>query len=101
MNRAAAPDPVRVQATAVLVIRRQTMAGRGPQTYKKRQKEQQRKERQQEKAAKRLQRKQEKITGGGPSYDDEPDPDLFSPDLDRFTEDGAEGVADTEQPAAV
>ena len=35
------------------------MAGRGPQTFKKRQKEQQRRERQQEKFAKRLQRKQE------------------------------------------
>jgi hypothetical protein len=34
------------------------MAGRGPQTFKKRQKEQQRKERQQEKMAKRLQRKE-------------------------------------------
>ncbi len=34
------------------------MAGRGPQTFKKRQKEQQRKERQQEKIAKRLQRKE-------------------------------------------
>ena len=35
------------------------MAGRGPQSFKKRQKEQQRKEKQQEKAAKRLQRKSE------------------------------------------
>lgn len=34
------------------------MAGRGPQTFKKRQKEQQRKERQQEKMAKRLERKE-------------------------------------------
>jgi hypothetical protein len=34
------------------------MSGRGPQTFKKRQKEQQRKERQQEKIAKRLQRKE-------------------------------------------
>ena len=41
------------------------MAGRGPQTFKKRQKEQQRKERQAEKMAKRLQRKQDKLTGGG------------------------------------
>jgi hypothetical protein len=39
------------------------MAGRGPQTFKKRQKEQQRKEKQQEKMAKRLQRKQEKQDG--------------------------------------
>jgi hypothetical protein len=35
------------------------MAGRGPQTFKKRQKEQQRKEKQQEKLARRTQRKQE------------------------------------------
>jgi hypothetical protein len=35
------------------------MSGRGPQTFKKRQKEQQRKEWQQEKVAKRLQRKLE------------------------------------------
>ncbi len=34
------------------------MAGRGPQTFQKRQKEQQRKEKQQEKIAKRLARKQ-------------------------------------------
>jgi hypothetical protein len=33
------------------------MAGRGPQSFKKRQKEQQRKEKQQEKIAKRLERK--------------------------------------------
>lgn len=35
------------------------MAGRGPQTFKKRQKEQQRKERQAEKMARRLNRKNE------------------------------------------
>ena len=35
------------------------MAGRGPQTFKKRQKEQQRKDRQQEKMEKRLQRRRE------------------------------------------
>lgn len=39
--------------------REQGMPGRGPQTFKKRQKEQQRKERQQEKMAKRLARKDE------------------------------------------
>jgi hypothetical protein len=33
------------------------MAGRGPQSFKKRQKEQQRREKQQEKIAKRLERK--------------------------------------------
>ncbi|MBC8165536.1 MAG: hypothetical protein H7Y20_06665 [Bryobacteraceae bacterium] len=35
------------------------MAGRGPQTFKKRQKEQQRKEKQAEKSARRLERKNE------------------------------------------
>lgn len=38
------------------------MPGRGPQTFKKRQKEQQRKEKQQEKLAKRLQRKDQPLT---------------------------------------
>jgi hypothetical protein len=44
------------------------MAGRGPQSFKKRQKEQQRKERQQEKLAKKLQRKLDPR----PSEQDEP-----------------------------
>jgi hypothetical protein len=39
------------------------MAGRGPQTFKKRQKEQQRKEKQQEKMAKRLQRAANRAAG--------------------------------------
>lgn len=39
------------------------MPGRGPQTFKKRQKEQQRKEKQQEKMAKRLARKHENGSG--------------------------------------
>jgi hypothetical protein len=42
------------------------MAGRGPQSFKKRQKEQQRKEWQEEKRAKRLQRKQENPEPGAP-----------------------------------
>lgn len=44
------------------------MAGRGPQTFKKRQKEQQRKEKQMEKAAKRLARKEDdgRPAGSGP-----------------------------------
>jgi hypothetical protein len=46
------------------------MAGRGPQTFKKRQKEQQRKEKQQEKFAKRLMRKRQHRSSL------EPDPDL-------------------------
>lgn len=48
------------------------MAGRGPQTFRKRQKEQQRKEKQQEKLARRLQRKQEPRTEG-----EEFDPELL------------------------
>jgi hypothetical protein len=43
------------------------MAGRGPQTFKKRQKEQARKEKQQEKIAKRLERAKE---GGVSTVDD-------------------------------
>jgi hypothetical protein len=39
------------------------MAGRGPQTFKKRQKEQARKEKQQEKIARRLQRRHDKNNG--------------------------------------
>jgi hypothetical protein len=45
------------------------MPGRGPQTFKKRQKEQQRKERQQEKFEKRLARKH--ATGDAVSTNDE------------------------------
>jgi hypothetical protein len=41
-------------------LKEQLMPGRGPQTFKKRQKEQQRKERQQEKMARRLARKDER-----------------------------------------
>ena len=46
------------------------MAGRGPQTFKKRQKEQQRKEWQAEKIARRLQRKQESAASGDKSWQD-------------------------------
>jgi hypothetical protein len=49
--------------------RSNVMAGRGPQTFKKRQKEQQRKEKQQEKAAKREQRKVDRPEGSGPEID--------------------------------
>ncbi len=42
------------------------MAGRGPQTFKKRQKEQQRKEKQQEKLAKRLERRQRQNSSSEP-----------------------------------
>ena len=56
------------------------MPGRGPQTFKKRQKEQERKERQQEKMAKRLQRKAERAAGTGPEHEqDSTVEDLYSP----------------------
>lgn len=45
------------------------MAGRGPQTFLKRQKEQQRKEKQAEKFAKRLERNQAKARGEAPADD--------------------------------
>ena len=45
------------------------MAGRGPQSFKKRQKEQQRKERQQEKMARRLERKRQSQSGAQPVVD--------------------------------
>jgi hypothetical protein len=57
------------------------MPGRGPQTFKKRQKEQERKERQQEKMAKRLQRKAERAAGTGPEHEqDSAAEDLYSPE---------------------
>jgi hypothetical protein len=69
------------------------MAGRGPQTFKKRQKEQQRKEKQQEKLAKRLQRKQEKS-------DPTLDPEGVEPEFDEFgpvnQPDAASSVAEQE-----
>jgi hypothetical protein len=49
------------------------MPGRGPQTFKKRQKEQQRKERSQEKFAKRLERKAERAAGVSRPEDDDID----------------------------
>ena len=48
------------------------MANRGPQSFKKRQKEQQRKEKQQEKMAKRLERK---LTPGQAAEPEEEDPE--------------------------
>ena len=58
------------------------MAGRGQQTFNKRQKEQQRKERQQEKMANRLQRKKD----GGLSAQVGPEDGVFEDDgsLDRM-----------------
>jgi hypothetical protein len=71
------------------------MAGRGPQTFKKKQKEQQRKEKQQEKAAKRLERKQAKLN---PTPEDDllEDADRLDGelDLDRDAEPGVEASTD-------
>lgn len=53
------------------------MAGRGPQTFKKRQKEQARKEKQQEKIAKRLIRKQQGDRPDEPEEDDGLDMALY------------------------
>ncbi|HEX4809102.1 MAG TPA: hypothetical protein VH325_09240 [Bryobacteraceae bacterium] len=47
------------------------MPGRGPQTFKKRQKEQQRKEKQQEKMAKRLARKDGTATPGASDQEED------------------------------
>lgn len=57
------------------------MAGRGPQTFKKKQKEQQRKERREEKLAKKLERKRQQ-PGDGLAVSDEPE----------ATGDGAQGA---------
>jgi hypothetical protein len=51
------------------------MAGRGPQSFKKRQKEQQRKEKQEEKRAKRLDRKRNPHLYVGTTDDDTPETD--------------------------
>jgi hypothetical protein len=63
------------------------MPGRGPQTFKKRQKEQQRKEKQQEKLAKRLQRKDQPLTSQSGS-------DIASPEEVRELIGLANDVAD-------
>ena len=47
------------------------MAGRGPQTFKKRQKEQQRKEKREAKISKRLERKRQVITASESGADAE------------------------------
>lgn len=57
------------------------MPGRGPQTFKKRQKEQQRKEKQQEKMAKRLARKDGQVTLG-PSDEDNTNDDRLDADTE-------------------
>ena len=62
------------------------MPGRGPQTFKKRQKEQQRKEKQEEKMAKRLARKQ-----GMPSEPGISDEDNIE---EALPEDGGDESAD-------
>jgi len=57
------------------------MAGRGPQTFQKRQKEQQRKEKQEEKRARRLQRKLQPASDGTEPEESNADSELddFSP----------------------
>lgn len=65
------------------------MAGRGPQSFKKRQKEQQRREKQQEKAAKRAQRKLDKDNPLAVSGDN--DDETFESDADELT---AEEIAE-------
>jgi hypothetical protein len=56
------------------------MAGRGSQTFQKRQKELQRKERQEEKRAKRLQRKREPEGTDTPAEEGEGMPSSLEPD---------------------
>jgi hypothetical protein len=68
------------------------MAGRGPQSFKKRQKEQQRKEKQQEKSAKRLERR----SMGGPSPLEEEIPLLSGPVI--YTVDDADLPWDGQSP---
>jgi hypothetical protein len=66
------------------------MAGRGPQTFKKRQKEQQRKEKQQTKAEKRVERRQESEgrEGSGPEMGEPMEPltfdDMIFPDSEEL-----------------
>ena len=69
------------------------MPGRGPQTFKKRQKEQQRKERQQEKMEKRLRRKELGPTGLA-------DPESENPLLGPLGPDGEPVAAPPEAEAA-
>lgn len=66
MVRSVAP---RSRGIALEAQKEAIMAGRGPQSFKKRQKEQQRKERQQEKMARRLQRKHQAQAGSEQDQD--------------------------------
>jgi hypothetical protein len=68
------------------------MPGRGPQTFKKRQKEQQRKEKQEEKMAKRLARKQGMPSETGISDEDHTELDEPKDDDNEHT-DAAGGFA--------
>jgi hypothetical protein len=63
------------------------MAGRGPQSFKKRQKEQQRKEKQQEKLAKRLERKRQPLGSPDDPIEPEEDNPFDAVDLDRPLQD--------------
>lgn len=64
------------------------MAGRGPQTFQKRQKEQQRKEKQQEKAMKRLERKNARASDIGGEAKAEPTRISAEPTIEAQPEDG-------------
>jgi hypothetical protein len=66
------------------------MPGRGPQTFKKRQKEQQRKERSQEKFAKRMQRKADRAAGVLPEPDED-DSMLLGPASQESPAEGPSG----------
>jgi hypothetical protein len=69
------------------------MPGRGPQTFKKRQKEQQRKERQQEKMEKRLRRKEQ-----GPAPEGESDSETPVAPLGPESEPDASPAAEENRP---
>ena len=74
------------------------MAGRGPQTFKKRQKEQARKEKQQEKIARRLQRRHDKSNGvENPDRSDTSDTDdLLAPQGEGQKDDQASSAQPAE-----
>ena len=70
------------------------MAGRGAQTFHKRQKEQQRKEKQQEKFAKRIERKRQLLAGETPQEDssDEDTMEYLSPEAIAALGNAAAGI---------
>ena len=74
------------------------MAGRGPQSFKKRQKEQQRKEKQEEKRAKRLDRKRNPHLYVG-TDDDTPETDTYT-DNDEEAPENEPGTPVTDESKA-